>query len=134
MMTGGGDLEAAVRALPGLEELEAAEPATFDEEDEALRAALKLLGDGGILAHLAPASHGGARERICSRDVCVLRETLAYRSGMADLAFVMQGLGTGAIALRGTEAQKERYLRRTSRGEWIAAIGLTEPGAGSDLT
>ena len=65
---------------------------------------------------------------------CAIRESLAYRSGMADLVFIMQGLGSAAIAQAGTVEQKQTYLPRVATGDLIAAIGLTEPGAGSDLT
>jgi acyl-CoA dehydrogenase len=63
----------------------------------------------------------------------VIRETLARHVGLADFAFAMQGLGSGAIALHGTEAVKQRYLPRVAGGEWIAAFALSEPEAGSDV-
>jgi len=125
---------ALVAGLAGLDELESREPLTPEEEDAALREAVALLGRGGLLALLVPAELGGARESVRNADLCEAREALAYRSGLADLAFVMQGLGTGAIAQRGSPEQKRRYLPGTLRGEKIAAIGLTEPEAGSDLT
>ncbi len=128
------DPAALVAGLAGLEALESREPQTPGEEDAALREAVGLLGRGGLLALLIPASQGGARGKVRNTDLCEAREALAYRSGLADLAFVMQGLGTGAIAQRGSDAQKKRYLPATLRGESIAAIGLTEPEAGSDLT
>ena len=62
-----------------------------------------------------------------------LRETLARHSGLADFAFAMQGLGSGAISLQGTPQQKERYLGKVARGEAIAAFALSEPEAGSDV-
>jgi acyl-CoA dehydrogenase len=77
---------------------------------------------------------GGADEIPSNLAVCAIREALAYRSGMADVAFIMQGLGSAAIAQRGTREQKKAYLPRVARGEIVAAIALTEPGAGSDLT
>ena len=61
------------------------------------------------------------------------RETLAYHNGLADFAFAMQGLGSGAISLQGTPQQKERYLPRVANGEAIAAFALSEPEAGSDV-
>ncbi len=36
------------------------------------------------------------------------------------------------IVLCGTEQQKQRYLPKLATGEWIAGLGLTEPGSGSD--
>lgn len=121
-------------AAGAFEELEREEPATPEQEDAHLREAVRLLGGAGILSYLVPASSGGRRERISSRDTCAAREALAYRSGMADLAFVMQGLGSGAICRNGSAEQKAAWLPRLATGRAIAAIGLTEPGAGSDLT
>ena len=60
-------------------------------------------------------------------------KSLARHDGLADFAFAMQGLGTGAITLFGTEAQKAEWLPRTRTGRAIAAFALTEPGSGSDV-
>jgi alkylation response protein AidB-like acyl-CoA dehydrogenase len=70
---------------------------------------------------------------IDTRAVCLLRETLARHSGLADFAFAMQGLGSGAISLAGTAAQKARWLPAVAAGEAIAAFALSEPEAGSDV-
>jgi alkylation response protein AidB-like acyl-CoA dehydrogenase len=90
---------------------------------------VRLLGEGGWLRHAI----GGAGSSIDTRAVCLIRETLARHNGLADFAFAMQGLGSGAISLFGTETQRERYLPRVARGEAIAAFALSEPGAGSDV-
>jgi acyl-CoA dehydrogenase len=67
------------------------------------------------------------------RTLCLARETLARHDGLADFAFAMQGLGTGAITLFGTEEQKATWLPKTRAGDAIAAFALTEPGSGSDV-
>jgi acyl-CoA dehydrogenase len=67
------------------------------------------------------------------RTLALIRETLARHSGLADFAFAMQGLGSGAISLFGSEAQKAAYLPAVARGDKIAAFALTEPGSGSDV-
>ena len=67
------------------------------------------------------------------RSIALLREVLAYHAGLADFAFVMQGLGSGPIMLAGSEAQKKAYLPRVAKGEAIAAFALSEPEAGSDV-
>ncbi|MDI5934742.1 acyl-CoA dehydrogenase family protein [Halomonas kalidii] len=66
------------------------------------------------------------------RSLCLARETLARHDGLADFAFAMQGLGTGAISLYGTPEQKQ-WLERTRRGEALAAFALSEPRSGSDV-
>ena len=103
------------------------------DTDAATRAWVKRLGDGGWLRHAVPAKWGGAREAIDSRSLCIIRETLAWHDGIADFAFAMQGLGTGAITLEGSDALREEWLPRVARGEAIAAFALSEPKAGSDV-
>src|SRR3546814_19550043 len=71
---------------------------------------------------------------IDSRAVCILRETLARHDGLADFAFAMQGLGSGAISLAGSQAMRQRYLPNVAAGQAIAAFALTEPEAGSDVS
>jgi acyl-CoA dehydrogenase len=66
------------------------------------------------------------------RSLAIARETLAYHSGLADFAFAMQGLGSGAISLFGTVEQKREWLPRVASGEAIAAFAMTEPECGSD--
>lgn len=102
--------------------------------DAQCRALVAELGRAGWLRHaVAGTSHGGAAEAIDTRSICLLRETLGWHHGLADFAFAMQGLGSGAISLHGTPAQRERYLPRVARGEAIAAFALSEPEAGSDV-
>ena len=95
---------------------------------------MRQLGEAGWLRHaVAGAAHGGATEVIDTRAICLLREALAFHNGLADFAFAMQGLGSGAISLHGNAAQRERYLPRVARGTAIAAFALSEPDAGSDV-
>ena len=102
--------------------------------DSECRALVKALGAGGWLAHaVGGTAYGGAADTIDTRAICIARETLARHSGLADFAFAMQGLGSGAVSLAGTEEQKRRYLPRVASGEAIAAFALSEPGAGSDV-
>ncbi len=102
--------------------------------DAECRALVRKLGQGGWLKHaVGGTAHGGALEAIDTRSICLIRETLARHNGLADFAFAMQGLGSGAISLAGTEAQKKAYLPRVAKGEAIAAFALSEPDAGSDV-
>ncbi|MBI2359329.1 MAG: acyl-CoA dehydrogenase family protein, partial [Deltaproteobacteria bacterium] len=77
---------------------------------------------------------GGARVQVQARDLCILREELAFGSALADATFAMQALGSYPITLAGNEAQKARYLPPIARGEVMAAFALTEPQAGSDVS
>ena len=66
------------------------------------------------------------------RSLAIARETLAYHSGLADFAFAMQGLGSGAISLAGSPAQKAEWLPKVASGAAITAFAMTEPETGSD--
>ena len=92
------------------------------------RAILKALAEGGWLRNAVPDAGG----RLDVRTLCLTRETLARRSGLADFVFAMQGLGSGPISLFGTDEQKAAYLPAVAAGEKTAAFALSEPEAGSD--
>jgi acyl-CoA dehydrogenase len=104
-----------------------------DDLDAECRALVRKLGDGGWLRYCVPAAQSGVHEQLDVRSLALIRETLARHSGLADFAFAMQGLGSGAISLFGSEAQKLSYLPAVARGEKIAAFALTEPTSGSDV-
>lgn len=104
-----------------------------DDVDEACRALVRKLGDGGWLRYCVPAAFGGLHEALDVRSLALIRETLARHSGLADFAFAMQGLGSGTISLFGTDEQKAAYLPAVARGDKIAAFALTEPASGSDV-
>lgn len=109
---------------------------TDDEEnvDTTCRSLVRRLGEAGVLRHaVSGRKYGGADDVIDTRALCIVRETLAAHGSLADFAFAMQGLGSGAIGLAGCEEQKHRYLPRVARGDAIAAFALSEPDAGSDV-
>lgn len=127
------DLAARARAwcasaLPGIDHA---------DTDAACRELVGRLGQAGWLRYCVPAGPqggwGGVLPAVDSRAVCILRETLARHDGLADFALAMQGLGSGAIALAGSDALRARYLPRVARGEAIAAFALSEAEAGSDV-
>jgi acyl-CoA dehydrogenase len=103
-----------------------------DDVDAACRARVKAMGDAGILKAVVAAEHGGLHPRLDVRTLCLAREILAFRDGLADFAFAMQGLGTGSITLFGSAELKARYLPPVREGKAIAAFALSEPEAGSD--
>jgi len=100
----------------------------------ACRSLVRQLGDGGWLKYaVGGTAYGGSAETIDTRAVCLIRETLARHSGLADFAFAMQGLGSGAISLFGSHEQKQRYLTGVAAGSVVAAFAISEPEAGSDV-
>jgi len=104
-----------------------------EDVDGSCRTLVRRLGEDGWLKAVVPQEYGGIGSTFDVRLLCLARETLAYRDGLADFAFAMQGLGTGAVTLFGSEALKGLYLPRVARGEAIAAFALSEPEAGSDV-
>lgn len=98
------------------------------DTDATCRKMVVKLGAAGVLQY-----SGAPDGQLDVRSLCLIRETLARHDGLADFAFAMQGLGTGAISLFGTDAQKDEWLTKTRRGEAISAFALTEPQSGSDV-
>jgi acyl-CoA dehydrogenase len=102
--------------------------------DEACRKLVRQLSEGGWLKYaIGGTAYGASADTIDTRAVCLIRETLARHSGLADFAFAMQGLGSGAISIFGTGEQKQRYLPAVAKGTAIAAFAISEPDAGSDV-
>ena len=96
--------------------------------DAASRRLVTELGKAGLLDACV-----GGDKAIDSRMICIARETLAFHDGLADFAFAMQGLGTGAIALSGAPELKSTILPKVRTGAWLAAFALSEANAGSDV-
>lgn len=99
--------------------------------DSACRKLVKSLGEAGLLTAATGASD--SEPLIDSRMVCLARETLAWHDGLADFAFAMQGLGTGAIGLSGSPELRSAVLPKVRSGGWLAAFALSEKDAGSDV-
>jgi acyl-CoA dehydrogenase len=99
-----------------------------DDIDSECRMLVRQLGAAGFLKLCV--ADGDRRPDV--RSLALARETLAYHSALADFAFAMQGLGSGAISLFGTVEQKREWLPRVASGEAIAAFAMTEPECGSD--
>ena len=96
---------------------------------ERTREAARALAGAGLLAF----GVSSARGTMDVRALVVVREALAYFSSLADTAFAMQGLGSYAVGLAGTEVQRKRWLPAAAAGEVLCAFAVTEPEAGSDL-
>ncbi len=102
--------------------------------DTACRGLVRLLGEGGWLTHAVPSIPGKTSQPLDVRSLCLLRETLAYHSGLADFCFAMQGLGSGPISFFGSPQLQETWLPAVASGKSIAAFALSEKQAGSDVS
>ena len=94
---------------------------------------VRALARGGLLRACVPAAYGGLHEAVDVRSLCLMRETLACASGLADFAFAMQGLGSMPVTLFGSDEQKAALLPGIADGSLIGAFALSEPDAGSDV-
>lgn len=102
------------------------------EADAVCRRLVREMGAAGWLNYAVP-PRGGDAAGLDLRSICILREVFAFHGGLADFAFAMQGLGSGAIAIAGSEALRNDYLPRVAKGESIAAFALSETDSGSDV-
>src|ERR1043165_8114669 len=107
----------------------AAQNLAYTHGEDADAICKRLVQDLGCAGYL----HHSATEKPDVRSIGLLREVFAYHSGLADFSFVMQGLGSGPIALVGDASLKERYLSKAAAGDAIAAFALSAPDAGSDV-
>src|SRR3954470_429970 len=117
---------AALQAWAAAELGDLGEPGSEAELDDHCRDLVSRLAGGGWLDAAVGAP-------IDVRALCLTRETLAYHHALADFAFAMQGLGSGAISLFGSDELRDRYLPGVADGRLIAAFALSEPDAGSDV-
>jgi acyl-CoA dehydrogenase len=99
-----------------------------DDVDSDCRMLVRELGAAGFLKLCV----ADGKHRPDVRSLAIARETLGYHSALADFAFAMQGLGSGAISLFGTVEQKRDWLPNVASGQAIAAFAMTEPECGSD--
>lgn len=97
--------------------------------DGTCRELVRRLGEGGWLRRAVPEDGG----RLDVRSLCLIRETLARHSGLADFVFALQGLGSGPLSLFGSEEQRRAWLPRVAAGQAIPAFALSEAEAGSDV-
>lgn len=100
--------------------------------DDTCRTLVARMGEAGLLKACVADPAGGAAA-LDSRAICIARETLAWHEGLADFAYAMQGLGSGAIAIAGDDAMRRAVLPKVRSGAWLAAFALSEREAGSDV-
>src|SRR6187402_1974860 len=108
----------------------AVEADASNELDARVHAALR---ESELMSLMVPAEFGGRYQAVDPFAVCLVREALMSVCSHADSLFALQGIGSYAITKGGTSEQRAEWLPRVASGEALAALALTEPGAGSDL-
>lgn len=101
--------------------------------DDTCRRLVAALGDAGLTRYCVQSADGGVLPQFDVRAIALIREHLAWYDGLADFAFAMQGLGSGAISLAGSASLRARYLPAVAAGSAIPAFAISEPEAGSDV-
>lgn len=124
------ELQSEARALASACRDIAARADEADAFDPDVRQRLK---DSGLVAVLVGSEYGGRYGAVDSLAAAVVREALAFESGHLDSMFAMQGIGSYAVSVGGSPAIRQRWLPKVASLEAIGALGLTEPGVGSDL-
>lgn len=94
---------------------------------------LEALRDSGLCTLMVPARFGGRFEKPDPLAICIVREAMMATSAHADSLFALQGIGSYAISVAGSEAQQSKYLPGIAGADHLAALALTERDAGSDL-
>jgi len=118
------DLAARCEAFAAADIAPHTPPGNDDTARTQARAFAQLLGHAGWFNAI------GAQDlRAC----CLIRETLAQASPLADAVFALQALGSLPLVLAGSDAQKGRWLEPAMAGTAVAAFAMTEPEAGSDV-
>lgn len=104
----------------------------WDAEEHFERPVVERMGESGILGLCFPEKYGGGGLDYIS--LCIAAEEIEYaETSFREYISVHTGLTGLGILQWGTDEQKERYLTAIAKGESIAAFGLTEPDAGSDV-
>ena len=113
----------------------AVEPMAMEADECSIlhRPTAVALAESGLCSLMVPAKYGGRFETVDPLAACLVREALMKTSSHLDSLFALQGIGSYAISLAGSEEQREEWLPRVASCDARAALALTEPVAGSDL-
>ena len=98
-----------------------------DESSELYQPILEALRGSGLSALMVPSEYGGRFSMVDPLAVCLVREILMKTSSHLDSLFALQGIGSYAISVAGSESQKEEWLPLVSKAEALAALALTNP-------
>ncbi|TCW39298.1 butyryl-CoA dehydrogenase [Laceyella sacchari] len=104
---------------------------SMDEGDQFPREVIRRMGEVGLMGIPIPEAYGGAGADFLSY-ILALEEISKISATVGVILAVHTSVGTMPILKYGTEEQKQTYVPRMARGEYLGAFALTEPQAGSD--
>jgi butyryl-CoA dehydrogenase len=104
----------------------------YDETEDFPWELVKDLSSAGLFEVYIPEDYGGKGGGVT--ELCIVTEELSRICGGIALAYAGTALGSYPILLFGNEEQKKKYLPSIAKGEKLAAFGLTEANAGSDVS
>jgi isovaleryl-CoA dehydrogenase len=103
-----------------------------DKEEHFNIALFRKLGELGLLGITVPEQYGGSG--LDPVAAVIAHEEISYSDPGFCLAYLAHSmLCTNNLAVNGNEEQKQRYLPKLCSGEWIGAMGMSEPGTGTDV-
>lgn len=100
-------------------------------EDQFPKETIKKMGELGLMGIPIPEEYGGSGMDLVSY-IIAINELSRVSATVGVILSVHTTLGTMPILKFGTEEQKQKYVPKLAKGEYLGAFALTEPSAGSD--
>jgi acyl-CoA dehydrogenase len=107
--------------------------AAWEEQGFVPRDVLRRMGQAGLFGLMYESAHGGAEADALTNLVFAEALSQSTFAGFIVTVLVHTDMASPHLHHAGSVAQKDKYLRRVIAGELITAVGITEPGAGSDV-
>ncbi len=107
--------------------------AAWEEAGSVPRDVLRRMGEAGLFGLMYEEQYGGAQADAMANLVFAEALSQSTFAGFIITVLVHTDMASPHLHHAGSAAQKDKYLRKVIAGELITAVGITEPGAGSDV-